>query len=140
QQRTSDRSAEVIDKQEGLAFLADETGGRSFFNNNDFNRGLDKALEDQKGFYLLGYQPDSETFDATKRRFNKLNIKVKRPGVNVRYRSGFFGVSDDKETPVRQMTPAKQIQTALTSPFAVNGISLKLNTLFGNDPKLGSFV
>ncbi len=135
------RSVENWDKQEGLGFLASETGGRAFFNNNDFNQSIDRALEDQKGFYLLGYQPDTDTFDAQKRKFNKLTVKVTRPGVNVRYRSGFFGVADKvkDETKTTQSTAVQKIQTALMSPFAVNEINLKLNTLFGFNPKTGSF-
>jgi VWFA-related protein len=138
----SSRSAELFDKQDGLAYLARETGGKAVFNNNNLNIGLEKLLEDTKGYYLLGYQPDSDTFDATKRRFNKLNIKVNRPGVTVNYRSGFFGVADSdikRPAPVTQ-TPAQQIQKALASPFSVNGISLKLNTLLGKDAKNGTFV
>lgn len=140
QNLTGTRSNELIDKQEGLAYLAKETGGRSFFNNNDINKGLEKALEDQKGYYLIGYQPDAETFDAKTRRFNKLQVKVNRNDTNVRYRSGFFGVTDDQfKKPVNQ-TASQQIFTALTSPFAINDISLRLNTLFGNDKQQGSFV
>lgn len=139
QNALSSRSAELFDKQEGLSYLANETGGRAFFNNNDFNKSLDKALEDQKGFYLLGYQPDTETFDPKIRRFNKLDIKVKRPGLSVRYRSGFFGVADKKIIP-SQKTPTQQILEALSSPFAASGIALRLNTLFGKNEKEGSFV
>jgi VWFA-related protein len=141
QQALRDRAAENWDKQEGLAFLANETGGRAFFNNNDFNQSLEKALDEQKGYYLLAYQPDDDTFDAKTRRFNKLTVKVNRPGANVRYRSGFFSVADKEEVkqPV-QATPAVQIQRALTSPFAVNGINLRLNTLFGFNPTTGSFT
>ena len=134
------RSSENWDKQEGLAFLASETGGRSFFNNNDFNKSIDRALEDQKGFYLLGYQPDSDSFDPIKRKFNKLVIKVTRPGVNVRYRSGFFGVVDRTTPRPSTQSPQQQIEAALVSPFAVNGISLKLNTLFGYDQKNGAYT
>lgn len=142
QNALSSRSAELFDKQDGLAYLARETGGKAVFNNNDLNIGLEKLLEDTKGYYLLGYQPDSDTFDATKRRFNKLNIKVNRPGMTVNYRSGFFGVADadiKRPAPTAQ-TPAQQIQKALASPFSVNGISLKLNTLLGKDTKNGTFV
>lgn len=139
QEAMSSRSDELYDKQEGLAYLAAETGGRSFFNTNDMNQGLDKALEDQKGFYLLGYQPDSETFDPKTRRFNKLEIKVKRPGLNVRYRSGFFGVVD-KDIAAAKKTPIQQIVSALNSPFAASGINLHLNALFGKNEKEGAFV
>jgi VWFA-related protein len=140
QQALSSRSAENYDKQEGLAFLANETGGRAFFNNNDFNQSLEKALEEQKGYYLLAYAPDADTFDAKTRRFNKLTVKLNRPGLNVRYRSGFFGVEYKKEEKATQKTPAQQIQAALTSPFAANGINLKLNTIFGFNPDTGAFT
>jgi VWFA-related protein len=142
QRALSSRSAELYDKQEGLAYLARETGGKAVFNSNDLNLGLEKLLEDTKGYYLLGYQPDSDTFDAATRKFNKLNIKVNRPNVNVNYRSGFFGVADEnirRPAPTNQ-TPLQQIQRALASPFAANGINLKINTLFGKDPKIGEFV
>ncbi len=140
QNTNSSRSAEIFDKQEGLAYLAKETGGRTFFNNNDINKGLDKALEDQKGYYLIGYQPDTDTFDPKTRRFNKLQIKVNRKDTNVRYRSGFFGVTDDQFKKPTNQTAGQQIYTALTSPFGANGIALRLNTLFGNDKQQGSFV
>ncbi len=140
QNTNSTRSAELFNKQEGLAYLAAETGGRTFFNSNDINKGLDKALEDQKGYYLIGYQPDTDTFDAKTRRFNKLQVKVSRKDTNVRYRSGFFGITDDQIKKPSNQTAAQQIFTALTSPFGASGISLRLNTLFGNDKQQGSFV
>lgn len=133
---------EILDKQAGLAYLAQETGGRAIFNTNDFNRGLEKMLEDTKGFYLIGYQPDTDTFDPKTRRFNKLTIKVKPDGLNVRYRSGFFGIADaDIRRPAPpNETPLQQILKPLTSPFTANEINLKINTLFGKDDKNGSFV
>ena len=140
EQRMSDRRNELIDTQDGLVYLAKQTGGTSIINNNDLNGGIRKMLEDQKGYYLIGYSPDSETFDPQKRRFNKLNIKLKRPDLKVRYRSGFFGMTDEEtERPVAK-TPQQQISEAITSPFAANGIELSLNTLFGNDAKYGGFM
>ncbi len=135
----SDRRDKLFDTQTGLIYLAKETGGLAIYNNNDLVGGIEKMLDDQS-YYLIGYQPDAETFDPTKRRFNKFTVKVKREGARVRYRSGFFGVGDDQLKPPPVLTAAQQIQTALTSPFAVNDVSLRLNTLFGNDKTQGSFV
>ena len=136
----STRSAQLFDTQEGLAYLSRETGGRSFFNSNDMNKGLDKALEDQKGYYLIGYQPDAESFDPKTRRFNKLQVKVARKDANVRYRSGFFGVSDEQIKKPANQTAFQQLVSALSSPFGVSDISLRLNALYGNDAKQGNFV
>ena len=122
-----------------MGYLAEQTGGFAIINNNDLNSGVREILNDQS-YYLLAYQPDDDTFDAQKRRFNKLEIRVKNKDFSVRYRSGFFNVSDERVAkPVNNQTPAQQITGALVSPFAANDISLRLNTLFGNNAN-GSFV
>ncbi len=134
------RTSELFDTQEGLVYLAQQTGGFAVVNNNDLSGGVRKILDDQS-YYLIGYQPDTNTFDAKTRRFNKLVVKVKREGLSVRYRSGFFNVNEEKiarMTAIKQ-TPLEQINKALASPFAVSDISLRLNTLFGSDAK-GSYV
>jgi VWFA-related protein len=140
QQVLSERSNELFDTQAGLTFLAQETGGFAILNNNDLSGGVRRVLDDQS-YYLIGYDPDTDTFDPKTRRFNKLEIKVKNKDLKVRYRSGFFNVAD-RDAPVAKtnQTPAQQIQEALTSPFAVNDISLRLNALFGNNVVQGSFV
>lgn len=134
----SARRKELWDTQEGLQVLARETGGLSFVNSNDINYGLQRMLDDQS-YYLVGYQPDSDVFDPKKRKFNKLSIKVNRKDAVVRYRSGFFGISDEERATVPSTSPRDQILKALLSPFGVNDISLRLNALFENTPK-GSFV
>ena len=138
-QAMSNRGREMFDTQDGLVMLAKETGGFSILNRNDLAGGVRDIVEDQS-YYLIAYQPDTDTFDPKTRRFNKLEIKVKREGVKVRYRSGFFNIAE--ESIAKKPGPTGQIQqlnTALTSPFAVNDISLRLNTIFGNSAG-GSFV
>jgi VWFA-related protein len=141
EQSMTDRRAELFDTQDGLRYLAQQTGGIAVVNNNDLSGGIRKMLDDQS-YYLVGYQPEDETFDSKTRRFNKLVVKVKRPGVKVRYRSGFFGITNDDiaNKPNTNLTPAQQIKNALTSPFAVNDVSLRLNALFGADTKQSSFI
>lgn len=136
------RSNQLFNNQEGLSYLANETGGRAIFNNNDLNFGLEKMLEDTKGYYLIAYQPDSDTFDSEKRKFNKLEVKLNQKDYSVRYRSGFFGIEDSE---IRRPAPQNQnvgtqMMKALSSPFGQNGIDLKLNALFGRDEKLEPFV
>jgi VWFA-related protein len=140
QQVLSERSAELIDTQEGLTYLAQQTGGFAILNNNDLGGGVRKILDDQS-YYLIAYEPDADTFDAKTRRFNKLEIKVKNKDLKVRYRSGFFNIAErDVPKTTTNQTPLQQIQNALVSPFGVNDISLRLNALFGNDAAQGSFM
>ncbi len=137
---SSDRRDQLLDTQAGLSLLAAETGGFDIKNNNDLAGGVRQILDDQS-YYLVGYEPDSDTFDPAKRKYNKLEVRVKRPGAKVRYRSGFFNVADKPvaKAPVAA-TPMAQLEAALVSPFAVNGIDLHLNALFGTDAKAGTFV
>jgi hypothetical protein len=133
----SGRSAKLIDTQDGLQYLAKQTGGIAIINNNDLSAGIRKILDDQS-YYLVGYEPDEATFDPKLNRYNKLDIKVTRPGAVVRYRSGFFGVSDENIVKPPE-TAGQRMTDALTSPFAANEISLKLNALFYNTPR-GSVI
>lgn len=132
EQSLTDRRNKLFDTQSGLIYLAKETGGLAIYNNNDLSKGIERMLDDQS-YYLVAYQPDTETFDPAKRRFNKLTVKIKRPGARARYRSGFFGIDENETKMPTSLTAAQQIQNALTSPFAVNDVSLRLNTLFGSD-------
>jgi VWFA-related protein len=136
-----DRRDEFFESQNGLNYLARQTGGFPLFNSNDLSGGIKRVLDDQKGYYLIGYRPDESTFDQKtgRRRFHKISIKVKRPGLSVRSRTGFYGITNEEAVPQRH-TRAEQLLSALTSPFASGGVGLRLTSLFGNDPKAGSFV
>jgi VWFA-related protein len=141
--KLSDRRNAAFETQEGLDYLAQQTGGIAIRNNNDLSGGIRRVLEDQKGYYLIGYRPDNATFDPRtgRRTFHKLSLKVMRSGkFNVRMRNGFLGFSDDaKATPV-QRTLAQQMLGALMSPFGATGVHLQLTSLFSNDAKAGSIM
>lgn len=136
-----DRSRELFSTQQGLVYLAKETGGFAYVNQNDMSYGVEKALDDQS-YYLIAYEPDSESFDAERRKFNRLEVKVRRKDTKVRHRTGFFVDNqgeEEKKIRIDVNTPTK-IMRALTSPFAVNGVSLRLNALFGHNEKRGYYV
>jgi VWFA-related protein len=138
----SSRRSAAFDTQQGLDLLAQQTGGIAIRNTNDLGGGIRRVMEDQKGYYLIGYRPDYATFDPKtgRRTFHKLSLKVMRPGkFNVRMRNGFLGHSDEDQ-PQAPHTLAQQMVEALTSPFGANGVHLQLTSLFGNDAKAGSFM
>ena len=137
QEELARRSSTLSDTQAGLDMLAEQTGGLAIRNSNDLSDGVRRILDDQS-YYLLAYVPDGDTFDPKTRRFNQIEIKVKRPGVSVRYRNGFFGVADGEVTKSAG-TPQQRILEALTSPFGASQVPVRLNALFGAN-RDGSFV
>jgi hypothetical protein len=134
------RHQKYWESQEGMNFLAAETGGLFIHDTNDINKGLTEIMNDQTGYYLIGYTPDSSTFDQKtgQRKFHKIKINVLRPGLKVRTRNGFMGVPDTYARATPQTRDA-QLQHALTSPFGATGIKLRLTGLFSEqtvtDPK-----
>ena len=142
EQMLSDRRTAAFESQDGLNYLAKETGGIAIHNTNDLSGGIRRVIEDQKSYYLIGYRPDESTFDAKsgRRTFHKLSLKITRPGkFSIRMRNGFYGISDADEKALA-VTPRQQILRALTSPFGAAGVRLRLTTLFANDAKLGSYM
>jgi VWFA-related protein len=139
--RLEERSSDFFESQDGLSYLAHETGGFFIHNSNDPGDGIRRVLDDSKGYYLLGYVPDASTFKSDPRgtRFHKISVRVTRPGLHVRSRTGFFGVTDPEARPAPR-TRAEQMLHALNSPFGSTGIHLRLTSLFGNDAKAGPMV
>jgi VWFA-related protein len=139
--RSTERRASFREGQDGLVVLSRETGGFAVLGNNDMGQGLERVIDDQKGFYLIGYRPDEKTFDPEtgRRRFRSLSIKVKRKGLSVRSRSGFYGVPDKEGSPAPP-TRDEQLASALTSPFSSGDVSLRLTAFFGNEAPEGSFI
>jgi VWFA-related protein len=85
----------IRETQWDLQIVSGQTGGFAIINSNDFVGGFERILADQRGYYLIGYQPEAGTIDETASTFRRIKIKVRRKGLSVRTRSGFYGVSTE---------------------------------------------
>jgi VWFA-related protein len=133
--RLEQRRATFFESQSGLNYLAAQTGGLAIRNTNDMSAGVQRIMDDQSGYYLVGYRPDDSTFDSVngKIKFHHVSLKVKRAGkYNIRTRTGFYGVTDEKIETAKE-NPQQQIMSALLSPFAASGVQLRLTSLFANE-------
>ena len=140
-QAIDDREAGYFESKNGLNYLAKQTGGIFFENDNDLSAGVRRVLDDQKGFYLIGYRPDPTTFDAAtgRRSFHQLDVRVKRAGLKVRTRNGFYGFTDE-EAKSQRVGREAQLYGALSSPFSTNAVGVRLTSLFGHDAQTGAFL
>jgi VWFA-related protein len=68
-----------------LTALAVDTGGRAMLDANDLGPELARMQEDFESYYSLGYTP-AHHGDG---RQHKVEVKVKRPGLRVRYRPSY---------------------------------------------------
>jgi VWFA-related protein len=98
--------------------LAANTGGRAIINTNDFEPGIEEIYRENNSYYLLGYRPLNPRQDGTYRR---IDVRVNRPGVDVRSRSGYYAEDAKKaaERAAKSGAPsevAKALSNILPTP------------------------
>lgn len=100
--------------QDTLRTLADETDGRAIMNQNDLAPGLEQIMRDSSYYYLLGYNSTQAPTDG---EFHSINVRLKRRGLDVRARKGYWALTEAdivRATTEVPETP-KAIQQALAS-------------------------
>ncbi|HWQ53769.1 MAG TPA: VWA domain-containing protein [Bryobacteraceae bacterium] len=120
-----------------LVLLAKGSAGLHFVDN-DVAAKVAQALDDQQVYYLIGYRPEEGTFGNLRKRFHHLEVRVKRPGLHVRSRGGFYEAAEEDRAAPKATEPG--LAAALVSPFVSNALPLRLTPIFSFDPAIGHFV
>jgi VWFA-related protein len=95
---------EIFAFQDPLNSLAEDSGGRPLFNNNDLYLAVDRGLKETSFYYLLGWTPERTDDGPTK--FRKLEVSViGRPDLKVRVRKGAFTVDPAAAKPAKRAEP-----------------------------------
>lgn len=97
-----DRTREVGHdmRESALRYVAEATGGFLIHNTNNLGVGMDRVDEEMRSYYLLSYRPKDQNFDG---QFREIRVEVRRPGLSVKARSGYYAVPSGYET----LTPAE---------------------------------
>ncbi len=127
----------VSNSRDGLAFLARETGGKFTHDQNFLDYPIKQDLATETGYYLIAYQPSEETFKNKK--FNKIEVKVKQPGLKVVSRTGFLGVAEQTAKPKRKSEDS-DLYEAIAAPLPTGGLDVKLTAYFVNSVETGNVV
>ena len=108
-----------------LRILTEETGGFAVLDTNDLDAGLDRIVAESSSYYLLGYYPANDRRDGRARR---IEVRTRRPGVQVLARSGYIEPRGD--APAAQTTTAaalgvsSALADAMTAPLPLSGLPL----------------
>lgn len=109
--------------------LAETTGGFAFINQNTFDQAFTRLVRENSSYYVLGYY---STDDRRNGRFRRLQVRVKRPGLQVRARSGYLaprGRPADARDTRRSEKPSPlspSTATALANGVPSRGLPLQL--------------
>jgi VWFA-related protein len=101
--------------------LANATGGRAYYNNNDIKKAIAEAVDDSRVVYTLGFYPTDEEFNG---KFHKLDIKVvDQSGLNLHYRKGY---TDAPQLPIDTKTAMTELRDAVWSPLDSTAVGVIL--------------
>jgi VWFA-related protein len=118
---------ELLLAQESLISLSEETGGLAIVNSGDLAGGLGRIVLDNSRYYLLGYYSDSTKW--SRNRFLNIEVKVKRPGLEVRARKGYLppdarAIQRAQQADLKNGT-SPALRAALSKPVPVGDLALR---------------
>jgi VWFA-related protein len=124
---------EVKRSQGTLRTFSDVTGGVAVVNTTNFTGGFTRIVQANSSYYVLSYTPANLAHDGT---FRSISVSVKRPGVEVTARKGYYATDDAKPAAALAPTPAKtsdanapsgRMRDLLASQLPVSGLGLRVS-------------
>ena len=113
--------------QDSLRVLADSTGGFAAVNRNDLNGAFDRIVSENSSYYMLGFY---STNDRRNGRYRKLEVRMKRPGLRVRNRTGYYEARGRAPAQPNASTSPTAIPAAVSealgSPLPMAGVPMKV--------------
>ena len=107
-------------RHDSLRTLASDTDGESIINTNNIEGALKRITDDLSSYYLMAYYSSNSKLDG---RFRRITVKVKRPGVRVRARRGYRGMTAEEVSAGSR---------AVTATAEAEAVSKALNAIAGS--------
>ena len=98
--------------QETLSTLSVDTGGKAFFDSNDFGPAFQQVQHDTEAYYILGFHSTNQAHDGS---YRHLTIKLNRNDVKLEYRPGYYAPADfqHQKTEDREQALTEQMRSDL---------------------------
>ena len=98
--------------QETLATLSSDTGGKAFFDSNDFAPAFQQVQHDTEAYYILGFHSTNPARDGS---YRHLTVKLNRNDVKMDYRPGYYAPADfqHQKTEDREVALTEQLRSDL---------------------------
>ena len=119
-------SAENLERMSGLRKLSSATGGFAIVNSNSFSQAFPRIVAENSNYYVLGFVSSNDKRDG---RYRRLEVRVRRPGLSVRFRDGYIGPSksaDAADSKARATLPLSAgVNASIESPLAKASVPMK---------------
>ena len=111
--------------QEVMATLSTDTGGKAFFDSNDFAPAFAQVQHDSSAYYAIGFRSSNLLRDG---RFRKLTIKLNRADVKLEYRPGYYAPADFKHSGKEDRE--RELEEQLASDLPATDMAVYLDALY----------
>jgi VWFA-related protein len=105
--------------QETLSTLADDTGGKAFFDSNDFSGVFSEVQKDTSAYYVLGFTSSNPLKDG---HFRHLKVQLNRQDVKLEYRSGYYAGRDFQH--LNNTDREQQLTDELEAPLSQTDVAV----------------
>jgi VWFA-related protein len=100
--------------------LASSTGGKAFYNTNDLNAAMRRAINDGSNYYTLGYSPTEKKMDGS---YRQIEVRLAKGKYKLAYRRGY----NAEDSPVSETKP----DIEHLAPFLQSGMPSATGILYG---------
>lgn len=100
--------------------LAEDTGGKAFYNTNNLNGAMQHAINDGSHYYTIAYTPTNKKLDG---KYRRIEIKLAEGRYKLAYRRGYN--ADDSNT------VAAQPESDPLRPLLMRGLPSATQLLYG---------
>jgi VWFA-related protein len=107
--------------QEVMATLSSDTGGKAFFDSNDFSPAFERIQHDTSAYYVLGFRSTNPLRDG---RYRRLTIKVNRSDIKLDYRPGYYAPADYRHS--NKEDREQQLEDQLASDLPATDMAVYL--------------
>ncbi len=111
--------------QEVMATLSSDTGGKAFFDSNDFSPAFQRIQQDTSAYYVIGFRSTDSVRDG---RYRRLSIKLNRQNVKLEYRPGYYAPADYRHA--NRDERERQLQEQLASDLPATDVEVYLQAYY----------
>lgn len=111
--------------QEVMATLSSDTGGKAFFDSNDFAPAFAQVQRDTSAYYAIGFRSSNPARDG---RYRKLTVKMNRPGVKLEYRPGYYAPADFKHS--GRQDRERELEEQISSDLPATDMAVYLDAMY----------
>ena len=111
--------------QEVMATLSSDTGGKAFFDSNDFAPAFAQVQRDTSAYYAIGFHSTNLARDG---KYRKLTIKINKPGMKLEYRPGYYAPADFKHS--GREDRERELEEQLTSDLPATDMAVYLDAMY----------